>query len=111
MTRSTQETQSSALGIGTMDVLPFIRYTRRLEMAVSDANLHAKEGLVEPHTVRLVFGIGSIVGLFVLTGCAGRGDVVYLEIQAVPAAPHSAKPHGEQREEHKVEVEAFEDMR
>ena len=94
-----------------MDVLPFIRYTRHLEMAVSDANLHAKEGLVEPHTVRLVFGIGSIVGLFVLTGCAGTGDVVYLEIQAVPAAPHSAKQQGGQREEIKVAVEAFEDLR
>src|SRR5438094_8296876 len=109
MTRSTQETQSSALGIGTMDVLPFIRYTRHLEMAVSDANLHAKEGLVEPHTVRLVLGIGSIVGLFVLTGCAGTGDVVYLEIQAVPAAPHSAKQHGGEREEINVAIEAIDD--
>jgi len=91
-----------------MDVLPFIRYTRRLEMAVSDANLHAKEGLVDIHTVRLAFGIGSIIGLFALTGCAGTGEVVYLEIQAVPAAAHSAK----QREEQiKVAVEAFEDLR
>lgn len=63
------------------------------------------------HTFRLAFGIGSIIGLLALTGCAAKGEVVYLEIQAVPAAPLSAKQQGEQREEIKVAVEVFEDQR
>ena len=66
---------------------------------------------MEPHTFRLAFGIGSIIGLFALTGCAGSGEVVYLEIQAIPPAPHSAKQQAGQREEIKVAVEAFEDQR
>ena len=66
---------------------------------------------METHTFRLAFGIGSIIGLLALTGCAAKGEVVYLEIQAVPAAPLSAKQQGEQREEIKVAVEVFEDQR
>ena len=66
---------------------------------------------METHTFRLAFGIGSIIGLLALTGCAAKGEVVYLEIQAVPAAPLSAKQQGGQREEIKVAVEVFEDQR
>lgn len=66
---------------------------------------------MDTHTFRLAFGIGSIIGLFALTGCTGTGEVVYLEIQAIPPAPHSAKQQGGQREEIKVAVEAFEDLR
>jgi len=66
---------------------------------------------VETHTFRLAFGIGSIIGLLALIGCAAQGEIVYLEIQAVPAAPLSAKQQGGQGEEIKVAVEVFEDQR
>ena len=66
---------------------------------------------METHTFRLAFGIGSIIGLLALAGCAAKGEVVYLEIQAVPAAPLSAKQQGGQRDELKVAVEVFEDQR
>ncbi|MBI4400151.1 MAG: hypothetical protein HY581_00785 [Nitrospirae bacterium] len=38
-------------------------------------------------TMRLlqtVIGIGSLIGLMALAGCAGKGEVVYLDIQAAP---------------------------
>lgn len=66
---------------------------------------------METHTFRLAFGIWSIIGLLALIGCAAKGEVVYLEIQAVPAAPLSAKQQGGQRDELKVAVEVFEDQR
>jgi len=66
---------------------------------------------VEPHTFRLAFSIGSLIGLITLTGCAGTGEVVYLEIRAVPPAAHSAKQQEGQGEKIKVAVEAFEDLR
>lgn len=66
---------------------------------------------MDTHTFRLAFGIGSIIGLFALTGCTGTGEVVYLDLQAIPPAAPSAKQRGDQGEEIKVAVEAFEDLR
>lgn len=64
-----------------------------------------------PHTFRLALGMGSLIGLITLAGCAGRGEIVYLDLQAIPPAAPTAKQRGEQGEEIKVAVEAFEDLR
>ena len=64
-----------------------------------------------PHTFRLALGMGSLIGLITLAGCAGKGEVVYLDLQALPPAPQSAKQQGGQKEEIKVAVESFEDLR
>jgi hypothetical protein len=66
---------------------------------------------VGPHTFRLALGMGSLIGLMTLVGCTGTGEVVYLHLQAIPPAAPSAKQRGDQGEEIKVAVEAFEDLR
>lgn len=66
---------------------------------------------METRSFRLAFGMGSLIGLTALTGCTGTGEVVYLEIQAVPAALQSAKQQAGHMEEIKVAVEPFEDLR
>lgn len=66
---------------------------------------------MRPHTIRLALGMGSLIGLMTLAGCTGTGEVVYLDLQAIPPAAPSKKQRGDQGEEIKVVVEAFQDLR
>jgi hypothetical protein len=62
-------------------------------------------------TLGLAFGIGGLIGLIGFAGCAGKGEVVYLDVRTMPTTTKISDQRSSQGDALKVVVEAFEDRR